>query len=50
MLINYDVNQMTETAEKKSNRIIEEFRKKGTDISSNDAQLWGYLRSYYQIA
>lgn len=50
MLINYDINQLSSAAEKNTNDIIETFSKNGKRINQKDAQLWGYLRSYYNLA
>lgn len=49
MLINYDINQLSGAAERNTNDIIETFNKNGKRIDRKDAQLWGYLRSYYDI-
>lgn len=49
MLINYDINQLSSAAERNTNAIIETFSKNGKRINQKDAQLWGYLRSYYDI-
>lgn len=49
MLINYDINQLSSAAERNTNAIIETFIKNGKRINQKDAQLWGYLRSYYDI-
>lgn len=49
MLINYDINQLSGAAERNTNDIIETFNKNGKRINQKDAQLWGYLRSYYDI-
>ena len=44
------LNISCSAAEKNTNDIIETFSKNGKRINQKDAQLWGYLRSYYNLA